>query len=144
MLKCLFNIVAGQRPAALLKRDSSTGVFQWILQDFLEHLFCIWLLYVIQKRCSKRLTKFTAKFMLTAASGISENRTCLASCNLLMFCRTDCKSVYKVWVFELRCSFQMILHWLKPNQSIKVDDATQIITELYFDIQTPARGNTGT
>ena len=48
------------------------------------------------KRCSKKLTKFTAKFMLTAASGISENRPYLPAANLLMFCRTDCKSVYKV------------------------------------------------
>ena len=27
------------RPAALLKRDSSTGVFLWILLNFQEHLF---------------------------------------------------------------------------------------------------------
>ena len=37
----------------LLKRDSSTGVIPWILRDILEHLFCIWLLYVIRNRCSK-------------------------------------------------------------------------------------------
>ena len=30
----LFNKVAGLRPATLLKRDSGTGVFQWILRNF--------------------------------------------------------------------------------------------------------------
>ena len=28
------------RPANLLKKDSVTGVFLWILQNFWEHLFC--------------------------------------------------------------------------------------------------------
>ena len=32
------------------------------------------------KRCSKNPAKFTAKLMGTAASGISENRPCLAGC----------------------------------------------------------------
>ena len=45
----------------------------------------------------KNLAKFTAKFMWTAASGISENRLCLApAVNLLVFCKIDCKSVFKV------------------------------------------------
>ena len=35
--------------------------------------------------------------MWTAASGISENRLCLApAVNLLVFCKIDCKSVFKV------------------------------------------------
>ena len=33
-----FNTVAG-RPPTLLKKDSDAGVFLWILQNFLEHLF---------------------------------------------------------------------------------------------------------
>ena len=69
--------------AALLKRDSSTGVFSRILRDFLEHLFYIWLSYVIQKKCSKNSVTLTAKFMWTAASGISENRPCLAGCKFI-------------------------------------------------------------
>ena len=36
----VFNKVEGLRPTPLLKRDSSTGVFPWIVRDFLEHLFC--------------------------------------------------------------------------------------------------------
>ena len=45
----------------------------------------------------KNLAKFTAKFMWTAASGISENRLYLApAVNLLVFCKIDCKSVFKV------------------------------------------------
>ena len=31
----------------------------------------------------KNLAKFTAKFMRTAASGISENRPCLAGCKFI-------------------------------------------------------------
>ena len=38
-----------------------------------------------------------AKFMLLAASGIRENRQ---AANLLMLCRTDSKSVYKVLSFS--------------------------------------------
>ena len=34
-----FHKVAGLRPATLLKRDSGTGVFLWILQNFKEHPF---------------------------------------------------------------------------------------------------------
>ena len=35
----LFNKVTDLRPTTLLKKDSGTGVFMWILQIFLEHLF---------------------------------------------------------------------------------------------------------
>ena len=36
-----------------------------------------------KKGVLKKLTKFTAKFMLTAASAISESRPCLASCKFI-------------------------------------------------------------
>ena len=71
------------RHAALLKRDSSTGVFSIILRDFLELLFCIWFSYVIQKSVLKNSVIFTAKFMWTASSGISEDRPCLAGCKFI-------------------------------------------------------------
>ena len=35
----LFNKVEGFRPATLFKRNSSTGVFLWILWNFSAHLF---------------------------------------------------------------------------------------------------------
>ena len=35
----VFNKVAGLRPETLLKRDSSTGVFRWILWNFLRKPF---------------------------------------------------------------------------------------------------------
>ena len=76
-----FNKIASLRPAALLKRDSSEGVFPWILQDFLERLFCIWLSMSYKIGVLKYLAKFTAKFMWTAAAGISKNRPCLAGSN---------------------------------------------------------------
>ena len=95
MLKCLFNKIAVLRPTSLLQRDSSEGVFPWILRDFLEHLFCIWLSMQCKIGVLKNLAKFTTKLMWTAASGVSENRLCLAGCKFLMSCRVDCKSVFK-------------------------------------------------
>ena len=48
-LKRLQYSQESSRPANLLKRDSSTGVFPWIVQNFYEHLFlrasannCFW------------------------------------------------------------------------------------------------------
>ena len=38
-LESLFNKAAGLKPAILLKRHFSTGVFLWILKIFWEHLF---------------------------------------------------------------------------------------------------------
>ena len=58
--------------------------------------------------------------------------------NLPMFCIVVCNSVFEV----LRCSFPLILHWWAPNQRTNVDNAMQVITEVYLDIQIPARGNT--
>ena len=44
----------------------------------------------------KNLAIFTAKFMWTAASGITENIYLFyQATNLVMFCRIDCKSVFK-------------------------------------------------
>ena len=34
-----YHKVAGLRSETLLKWDSATGVFMWILQDFYEHIF---------------------------------------------------------------------------------------------------------
>ena len=59
--------------------------------------------------------------------------------NLSMFFINVCKSVFEV----LGCSFQLILHWWAPNQRTNVGNAMQVITEVYFDTQTSARGNTG-
>ena len=73
-MKCLFNKVANLRPQALLKIEFSTGIFPWILRDFLEHLLCIWLFMLCKIGVLKNLAKFTAKFMWTAAFGVSENR----------------------------------------------------------------------
>ena len=47
------------RPVTLLKRDSNTGVFLWILRNFYKHLFCrtlangcFCLLYLLQSACN--------------------------------------------------------------------------------------------
>ena len=45
----------------------------------------------------------------------------------------------RYWTFPLRCCLQLILHWWTPNQRIKVDHATQMITEIYLDVQTVVR-----
>ena len=69
------------------------------MRDFLEHLFWIRLFVCYTKWCSEKLVKFTAKFMLTAVYGTSENKQAVN----LLFCRIDCKSVFKV----LSLSFDM-------------------------------------
>ena len=50
VLESLFNKVAGLRSATLLKENSSTGAFLWILRNFWEHLIwrtfangCFWI-----------------------------------------------------------------------------------------------------
>ena len=50
----------------------------------------------MQKVVLKNPAKLTAKFLLTAASGISEIGLVWPAANLLMFCRNDCKSAFKV------------------------------------------------
>ena len=79
--------------------------------------------------------------MRTIASGISENRFCLAGRKLIDILHhwLQVKSVFNV----LECSFQMILHWWAPNQRTNADNAMQVIREVYLDIQTPTKGNTG-
>ena len=54
----------------------------------------------------------------------------------LLFPKIYCKSVFKV----LSRSTEM----QHDEHLTKVDNTTQMITEIYFDIQTAARGNTGT
>ena len=113
MLKYLFKKFANLRSAALL-RDSSTSFFSRILRDFWNTYFVFDYRVLCKKVVLKSSTLFTAKFMWTAASGISENivtrntdygdflvtmvRIGLVwpAANLLMFCRIDCKSVFKV------------------------------------------------
>ena len=70
-------------PVALLTRDSSTDAFPWILWDILEHPFCIGLSMLYKTGILKNLAKFTAKFMWTAVSGISEHRPCLVGCKFI-------------------------------------------------------------
>ena len=85
------------RPASLLKRGSYTGVFPWILQDFLEHHFCIWLSYVIRSRCSKNFLQNSRQnscerlLLVLVRIGLV-----WPAANLLIFSRIDCKSVFKV------------------------------------------------
>ena len=83
MLECLFKKLVSLRLAALLKGDSSTGVFSRILRDFLEQLFCISLSYVMQKRCSKKFHKIHGKIHVNGGFGISENRPCLTDCKFI-------------------------------------------------------------
>ena len=100
------------------------------------------IIYVIQNRSLKNLAKFTAKFIWTAVSGISENGPYLASCKFLMFCRIECKSVFKVLSLftEIKFSTDLALMNTQP-QRIKVDGATQMITEVYPNVPTAVRGN---
>ena len=54
VLESLFNKVAGLRPSTLLKRSSNTGVFTWILRNFLRT--------PILKNICKRLLLYTVVY----------------------------------------------------------------------------------
>ena len=133
-----FKKPASLRPAALLKGDSSTGVFSRILRDFLEHLFVFDYRMLSKNGVLKNPTKFRAKFMWTTAFGISENRPCMAGWKFIDVLQNWCKSVFKVLSFstEMQSSTDFVLR--------KVDNSTQIIMEVDLNIQAAARGNPGT
>ena len=59
-----------------------------------------------------------------------------------MFCRTGFKSVFKVLSLsiEMQFSTDLVLMNTQP-QRVGVDDARQMITEVYLDVQIAARGN---
>ena len=61
--------------------------------------------------------------------------------NLLMFSTIDCKSVFKVLSLSTEMHFSTDLALRTPNQLIKVDEAAQIISNAYLDVQTAVRGN---
>ena len=133
-----FKKLASLTPAALLKGDSSTGVFSRILWDFLEHLFVFDYRMLCKKGVLKNPTKFRAKFMWITAFGISENRPCMAGWKFIDVLQNWCKSVFKVLSFstEMQSSTDFVLR--------KVDNSTQIIMEVDLNIQAAARGNPGT
>ena len=58
-----------------------------------------------------------------------------------MFSTIDCKSVFKVLSFSTEMQFSADLALRTPNQLIKVDEAAQIISDAYLDVQTAVRGN---
>ena len=51
------------------------------------------------------------------------------------------KSVFKLLTFSTEVQFTTELALMDTQQRIKVDDATQMITEVYLDDQTAVRGN---
>ena len=61
--------------------------------------------------------------------------------NLLMFCRIDCKSVFKVLSLSTEMQSSTDLYWWALNQCIKLGNSTQMITEVDLDIQANAGGN---
>ena len=94
----LFNKVAGQRSATLLKRDSHTGVFLWILQNFQEHLFhrappddCLigifsswWVKFGYFHCLSKNGNNFLIKEAI-ASFYVLENNRSLLECNRVVY-----------------------------------------------------------
>ena len=56
----------------------------------------------------KNLAIYTAKFMRTVASGITENIPFYQAAHLVMFCRIDCKSVFKVLSISAEMHFYFI------------------------------------
>ena len=71
----------------------------------------------------KNLAKFTGKFMWTTASGISENRPCLAGCKFFYVLQNSVLKVLSLST-EMQFSTDLALMNTQP-QRIKVDDATR-------------------
>ena len=122
---------------SLIKKRLQLRCFPENFGRFFRALFLCMIIY-IQSTCSKNLVKFTAKVTWTATSTISENRPCLVGCkfiyvlkNWLLLSIQGIEPFHWVWV----------LHWWTPNQRIEVDDATQMITEVYLDVQVAVRKN---
>ena len=128
MLECLFNKVEGLRPTSLLKRDSITSVSSVNFARF----FRTPILYNIRERLLLVLVRIGFDWQF--------NRyfTSFKLIDILHHL-LQVKSVFNV----LECNFQLILHWWAPNQRSNIYNAMQVIMEVYLDIQTAARGNTG-
>ena len=97
VLKCLFlkkkkkkvwdlQLYEKETPAPVFSREFY-NIFQNTYFVFDYRLLC-------KKDVLKNPTKFTTKFMRTAASGISENRPCLAGCIFINVLQNWLKSVF--------------------------------------------------
>ena len=117
-----FYKVEGLRPTTLLKRDSSTRVSSVNFARF----FGTPVLYNI---CDRMLLVLVRIGLVWLAA------------NLSIFYIIDCKSS------QYLTYWNAVFNWFyfdeQPNQRTNVDNAIQVITEMYLDIQTSARGNTG-
>ena len=58
-----------------------------------------------------------------------------------MFCRSDCKSVFKVEPFHWDAVFNWSCTDEHPPQRIKVDDATRTNDKVCLDVHRALRGN---
>ena len=61
--------------------------------------------------------------------------------NLFMFCRIDCKSVFKVFSPSTEMQSSNDLALMNTQSITKVDDSTQMITEVDLTIKAAARVN---
>ena len=64
--------------------------------------------------------------------------------NLFMFCRIDCKSVFKVFSLSTEIQSSTDLAQMNTQSITKVDGSTQMITEVDLTIEAAARVNPGT
>ena len=75
------------RPATLLKRDSNTDVFVWIVRDFWEHLLLL-LLNIEVNRFPVTIFSFIIYWQLTKAACSSISRWNRCSCVFLRMIKT--------------------------------------------------------
>ena len=68
---------------SFIKKRLQTGVF-WRVSEIFQNTDFVFDYSILRKKgVLKNPTKFTAKFMGAAASGISENEPCLAGCEVI-------------------------------------------------------------
>ena len=129
MLLVYIAILRSSRPEVFCKKD-----FLKHFAKFIGKLVC-WSLFFTEFYWTPILYNICEwLFLVLARIGLVWRAT-----NLSMFFIIVCKSVPEV----LGRSFQLILQWWAPNQGTNVVNAMLAITEVYFDTQTFARGNTG-
>ena len=116
VIKCLFNSCRPE-DCSFIKKRFQQSCFPVDFAKFFRTPTLYTIIYVIQNSVLKDLTKFTAKFMWTAASGISENRPCLAGWNFSDVLQNWIKSVFKVLSLstEIQFSTDLVLMNTQPT-----------------------------
>ena len=94
--KCLFKNISSLKPAALLERGSREVFSRDFARFFRIPILDLITVYYAKKFVPKNPTKFTENSCERLLLVLVRIRLVWPTAKLLMFCRIDCKSVFKV------------------------------------------------